>query len=185
MSAPRHRSPAPLALGVVLAALSWAAAYQSTRAAGSEPDVPPATGDSVGVLLHLSTADSTALRHALDVRLARYVQTFKDGDSTAFAALYAKDGARLWGRGYHVTGRRAIATLMGPIMRRLRLVEGVWMPSAVWRLGDTVYDSGRYTFVFHPVGRSTQTDQGRYLMIWRRGPGGGWEIERDITIPFD
>ena len=165
----------------VLALLIASATTANSPGAPVSPP-PPAAGSHVH---QLAAADSAAVRAEIDSVNARMVRAFTRGDAAAYAACYAEDGVKLIPIGRQVRGRAAIAGFMEPLMKRLRLREGVIETRTLWVVGDEAWEVGRFTFVFHPVDRTVQTDQGHYLNVWKRGPDKVWRLWRDTRIYFD
>jgi uncharacterized protein (TIGR02246 family) len=163
---------AALLAGVLAAAANGPAA----------PAGPARTPAGSPTVFQLAPADSARVRAEIDTLNARLVRAFTRNDAAAYASIYAEDGVKLIPLGRQVRGRPAIAAFMEPLMRRLRLREGVIETRTLWLVGDDAYEAGRFTFVFHPVDKSVQTDQGHYVNVWRRGSDGAWRLWRDMRI---
>ena len=65
-----------------------------------------------------------------------------------------------------------------------------WGPCAVgletaqvWLIDDTAYETGTWSYTYHPKNQQEQRIGGRYVTLWRRQPDGGWKIWADMGVP--
>ena len=120
-------------------------------------------------------SDATAVRRALEATNARHAQAFSRGDVAGFASAYAEDARLLPPDMEPVDGRAAIeqfwvGTAQQLGIRNLRLTS-----DEVEVFGERAYEQGRFEFA-----TAQGPAQGKYIMVWRREPGGEWRWHRDI-----
>jgi ketosteroid isomerase-like protein len=53
----------------------------------------------------------------------------------------------------------------------------------VWNLKETAYETGVWSYTFHPKGETERRIGGHYVTLWKRQPGGGWKILADMGVP--
>lgn len=104
-----------------------------------------------------------------------FLTAFANGDAEGLAATYTADGQALPPNGDIVTGRPALAAMwqsvfaMGINGATLETVE-------LEQHGNTASEVGRYTL----SADGTVVDNGKYIVLWQRQPGGEWRWHRDI-----
>ena len=80
------------------------------------------------------------------------------------------------------TGKKAIAKLIaaGFALRDYKLS---WHPNkaGVARSGELGYTSGKYKVSFKDPTGNTNSDKGKYLMVWRKEANGGWKVLFDMN----
>lgn len=129
-------------------------------------------------------ADSASVRAAIDRGNARFIQAWQTGDADLFASLFADDGALLRPGGPATVGRESIRARMKDVFRRVRMTQGTIVTSDVFLLGDTAYETGRWSFAIGPIGiPNPEPNSGRYVEVWKRDPRRGWRMWRDIGVP--
>lgn len=55
--------------------------------------------------------------------------------------------------------------------------------AAVWLVDDAAWDSGAWSYTFHPKGKPRPRLAGPDVTLWRRQADGGWRIWRDLGVP--
>lgn len=150
-----------LALGLVLSSIPGVAA--------------PARG---------APADSAAVRAAIDAGNAAFIRAWQTGDADLFASLFAEDGAMLRPGGDLTVGRGNIRSRMRDVFKQVRMTDGTIVPTDVFLIGDTAYETGAWNFTIGPIGSTTsEPDSGSYIEIWKRDAAGAWKMWRDIGVP--
>ena len=56
-------------------------------------------------------------------------------------------------------------------------------PSEPILIDDTAYETGTWSYTYHPKNQQEQRIGGRYVTLWRRQPDGGWKIWADMGVP--
>jgi uncharacterized protein (TIGR02246 family) len=122
-----------------------------------------------------TAADEQAIRaqvEAFNAAVARY-------DSAAVTALYAQDAALLPPNQERLEGPAAIQQFFAG-MRQLN-ASMVIAPTVivVAASGDIAMEEGTWTFTMPMADGSTFSDNGKYLVAWKKIDG-TWLMERDI-----
>jgi ketosteroid isomerase-like protein len=100
-------------------------------------------------------------------------------DSLTVAGLYAEDGRLLVPNGPTVTGRKAIASWWGAMLRLPNsTVSFAPTTVVVAKSGDLAYELGSYRLsIDMPQGRVS--DSGKTMVIWKK-VGGSWQVTADM-----
>jgi len=121
---------------------------------------------------------SANTRKAIEANLKTFVAAFNKGDAATVAALYALDAKLLPPNGPIVEGRANIQTFWAAgITAGLKL----WSltPTDVTVAGNLAIETGKYVTTVPAAGDTTVSDEGKYVVVWRR-EGRGWKIIRDV-----
>jgi uncharacterized protein (TIGR02246 family) len=117
-------------------------------------------------------------RAAIQQSNARFEQAFAQGDAATVASLYTPDAVVLAPHSKPLEGAAAIQSLWEGAMKagaksvRLQTVD-------VQTGGELAVETGRYTMVSQPAAGAQLTDEGNYLVVWKRGQDGSWRMSRD------
>ena len=138
----------------------------------------------IGVMMMLACTSlaygqntSANARKAIEANAKAFTAAFNKGDAAAVAAMYATDAKLLQPNGPVVEGRANIQTFWaGGISAGLKMVS--LTPVDVTVAGNLAIETGKYATTV-PSGGATVTDEGKYVVVWRR-EGRGWKIIRDI-----
>ncbi|WP_274629962.1 YybH family protein [Arvimicrobium flavum] len=107
------------------------------------------------------------------------MESFNNKDAAAVAAHYTDDGAMLPPNEERIQGRENIqklwqgwidAGVTGLTLKALEVVEG----------GDIAFEEGAYTLKAPGADGKLMEDVGKYVVVWKKGPGGAWQLYRDI-----
>lgn len=127
------------------------------------------------------------VRRAIDQGNAEYTAACAKRDATAFAAIFAPDGARLEHGGQLIEGRSAIEKATASAWANLTGALVVTTDTAdVWLIDNLAYESGAYTFTFSATSAGeAKRISGHYLTVWKKQPDGRWRIYRDLDVARD
>jgi ketosteroid isomerase-like protein len=178
--------------GVELHMVSATTGAAGLFGAGSDPALDSADGGASltlnGDLVELAegsvvtfqvddVSDQPADSRVLDVATDVWMDAFNARDAVTIAGLASDTGALLPPEGRAVIGRDAIHDYwkqrLATATTRLELVN---VETVIQ--GDLGYKAGRFELTDADSGETV--DVGKYLQIWKRGPGGYWELHRDI-----
>jgi uncharacterized protein (TIGR02246 family) len=137
---------------------------------------PPAGG----AIQHFDTA---AVRAEIDAGNAAYIAAFRRADAKALSRVYDPEGSRLKQGGVVVRGRSAIADDVAKFVSEVGPVRVTLSTKDLWLIDDKAYETGVWSYAFHPKGKPEQKIGGHYVTVWRRQPDGGWKIWADIGVP--
>jgi len=152
---------------------------------GSTPN-PPATQEGKPVCREGGTpADPVAARAAIDAGNARWIAAFRRGDAPGVAALFAADAVQFRGSGAVVRGRDAIQNAFATLFRDNGWADATITTANVWLVDERAYETGKFSFTFHPADKPPATTTGRYVTIWSRQADGSWRIVVDFGVPSD
>ncbi len=82
-----------------------------------------------------------------------------------------------------VRGRSAITADVDGFLDRVGPVRVTLETAQVWLMDDMAYETGAWSYTFHPKGEGEQRIGGRYVTIWKRQADGGWRIWADLGVP--
>lgn len=121
---------------------------------------------------------SSATRRAIEANLKTFVEEFNKGNTAAVAQIYAVDAKLLPPNDKMVEGRANIekfwAGASGAGLKLTSLSITTLTPA-----GNLAVETGKYVTTIPGTGGATMTDEGKYVVVWRR-EGRNWKIIRDI-----
>ncbi|MCG6870968.1 MAG: DUF4440 domain-containing protein [Gammaproteobacteria bacterium] len=97
------------------------------------------------------------------------------GAAEAFRRFLAPDALQLPDGGEPIRGRDSIAAGLQKI-RGERVLRWFPMEALVGSGGDLGYTWGNWELVQRTSGVDVIAARGKYVNVWRRGPGGRWEV---------
>jgi len=155
------RRPKTLLSALALAALPLVASAQKTQQASG----------AIG---------GTSARHAIDAVNKRFVDLFNQGDVAGAAKVYASDAVVMPPNGNPAHGQSAIADFWkGAYSSGVRNIALTTTEFATH--GSYAHELGTYQLeVRKPDGSVVARDNGKYMVLWKRSPGGDWQWYRDI-----
>jgi uncharacterized protein (TIGR02246 family) len=130
-----------------------------------------------------TSPDVAAAKRDIAAGNAAYIAAFKNAEAKALSQVYDPQGARLNEGGQVARGRRAIADDVGKFIEKVGPVRVTLESKEVWLIEDTAYETGIWSYTFHPKGQSEQHIGGHYVTVWRRQPDAGWKILADMGVP--
>ncbi len=122
-----------------------------------------------------TTSDSAALHQLGRQFSAAYVR----GDAAAMAQLYTPDAVIFPERSEMIAGREAIQRYWTPKPGQ-RITHHALTPARVVVDGQHAYDYGTFEVAGEREGTKWGPLGGKYVVVWRREPGGTWRIQLDI-----
>jgi uncharacterized protein (TIGR02246 family) len=126
-----------------------------------------------------NAAASAGPRAAITQANARFQEAIGRGDAEAIAALYTESAQVLPPNGAPVQGPADIrAFWAGAIQSGIK--GGRLETLDVETGGDIAVETGRYQLILQPPGGAQMTDEGKYLVVWRRQADGSWKLHRDM-----
>lgn len=100
------------------------------------------------------------------------------GDGEAVAAMYTDDGVLL-PPGREVRGKERIGRYFTSGRDYVQVAHSM-IPAEVHVDGGTAYEIGTWSSTTRREGQEAVTASERYLLVWRREPGGAWRIVYDM-----
>jgi uncharacterized protein (TIGR02246 family) len=128
-------------------------------------------------------AELAAARKAIEAGNVAYKAAFLASDAEALARVYDAGGARLNEGGKVIRGRQAIASEVARFLAEVGAVRVGIETAEVWLVDDVAYETGAWSYAFHPKGKAEQRIGGRYVTLWKRQADGGWRIWADMGVP--
>lgn len=163
-----------LRLALLLPALALAACDADPAGAAPAADRAPRAASTA------ASDDPAGVRRAIEANNARLIRTFLDGDAAAAASLFADDAVLLLPGMPMLAGRAAIQQGLAGIFGADRYTEVVAQVHEVQVFGDYALEMGTSRFTYQ-AGGQTFSEPGKYIVAWKRQPGGTWLIHRDIS----
>jgi uncharacterized protein (TIGR02246 family) len=127
--------------------------------------------------------DVAAAKRGIQAGNAAYIAAFKKADAKELSQVYDPKGARLNEGGQVVRGRDAIEDDVGKFVGKVGPVRVTLETKEVWLTEDIAYETGLWTYTFHPKGQAEQHIGGHYVTVWRRQPDAEWKILADLGVP--
>ncbi|MGH9905916.1 MAG: YybH family protein [Pyrinomonadaceae bacterium] len=135
-------------------------------------------GMIIATVASLSFGQSAATQKAIEANNKRFVEAFNKGDAAAVAGFYAADAKVLPPNGPIIEGKPNIQEFWQGLIKigaKIQALDTVQVDSR----GDLAYELGKYSFTIPQAGGQSVTDQGKYIVIWKR-QGGTWKLVQDI-----
>ena len=127
-----------------------------------------------------SAATSSAnLRELIRQNNARFMEAIARGDAAAVAALYTEDAQVLPSNSPPIEGPADIQAYWTAALQS-GIKSGRLETRDLELGGDLAVETGRYQLVIQPPGGAQLTDEGKYLVVWRRQADGSWKLHRDM-----
>jgi uncharacterized protein (TIGR02246 family) len=138
-------------------------------AAPPPPAAPPAP-----------VADAPADIAALNAARTAFMEGYDKGDADAIGALYHPEAISESNGQPTLKGRDAIVAGLKGMFQHVS-VKATLTPDETRTLGDVGLDRGHYSITVTPKsGAPPATGQGRYMVIYVKGPDGKWLVSRDM-----
>lgn len=161
---------------VVVSVVALAAALALLLAARpSSADSPRVQGpDPVTVI--------ASAKNAIDAANSGWVPAMERGDADAVAAAYADDGVLVTSKGDAIRGRVAVAARYRAELAQMgRVVGGGLVQEGVAVSSGMIYEWGHGWLATRKDGKRS-VSSGPYFTVWRRSPGGSWQIVRNLVL---
>jgi uncharacterized protein (TIGR02246 family) len=138
-------------------------------AAPPPPAAPPAP-----------VADAPADIAALNAARTAFMSGYEKGDADAIGGLYHTDAISESNGQPTLKGREAIVASLKGMFQHVSVTTTL-TPDETRTLGDVGLDRGHYSVTVTPKsGAPAVTGQGRYMVIYVKGPDGTWRVSRDM-----
>ena len=110
---------------------------------------------------------------------AKFVDVFNDRDAAALAGLYSRNASLMPPGSARIVGREAIQNFWQGLfdIGEVELSLTAFMANNNGTLG---YSIGGYSLTIMPEGAEAIADEGKYVIVWKRGPTGIWQLAVDI-----
>jgi len=116
-------------------------------------------------------------RAAIEAANRKFIEAFNRGDAAAVAALYVDDAKLLPPNSQMLEGRRNVQTFWQGVINagvKADNLETLQVEAG----GDIAAEVGRYALTARPAGGQAATDNGKYVVVWKRQRG-AWKIAVD------
>jgi uncharacterized protein (TIGR02246 family) len=131
-----------------------------------------------------SAAGGGAAEKAIRAEALAWFQAGKDKDPEKFASYYAPDANLFPPHAPMVSGKDKIRAYWKKVFAGPVLDFGggpTYIEAA--RSGDIAYERGTYTLTTKDAQGTSQTQVGKYVVIWKKQPNGNWKAVADIFNP--
>ena len=110
----------------------------------------------------------------------RYLQAINDEDIATLSSLTTDDHIMIASGRPPLVGKAANDAANARVFKQFDIVE-TWTPVETVVSGDLAYQRGTFTVAATPrAGGNTSRSSGNFLRIYRRVPGVGWRMTRDM-----
>jgi ketosteroid isomerase-like protein len=112
-----------------------------------------------------------------------WVKTAAGKNVDAFVAYYTDDASVLMPNAPMLTGKDAIKGALKPLLEDTNF-SLTFLPSKVEvaKSGDLAFTQGPYKMSFSDMRGNKFEDEGKYLRVWRKLPGGSWKTVEDTLM---
>ena len=121
-----------------------------------------------------------AVRSAIEGTNAQFVAAANRGDTAAVAALYTADAVVLPPNAEMVRGRQGVKEFFDALIQQMGVPRLTLDTIQVDEVGDTACEVGAYTMKLQPSGGEPVSDNGKYVVVWKRQTDGSWKLAVDI-----
>jgi uncharacterized protein (TIGR02246 family) len=127
----------------------------------------------------VAPAAAQSAKDSIEAALVTFEEAYNSGDAAAVAALYTEDAALLPPDMARMDGKEAVQSFWQGAMDsglenlRLETVE-------VEESGDIAYEVGNFTLAVPSQDGAPADVNGKYIVVWKKGPDGTWRLHRDI-----
>ena len=132
-----------------------------------------------GAIASAEPPDADPNRAAMEKAGAAFSEAFNRGDVSAVAAMYDEAAIVLPPDEAVVQGRPAIEALW-KAARDSGMKNLAFTVLDVRSSGDFIAEVGTADFTMKPANGAESAEKAKYLVVWKRQPGGGWKLFRDI-----
>jgi uncharacterized protein (TIGR02246 family) len=133
---------------------------------------------------HGSAPGKTSHKAVAEVRAAdaAWLKAYQAKDVQKSAAFFGEQGSMLVPNNPILTGREAIAKFIAKSFTT-QDYKIAWRPNRAYvaRSGELGYTSGVYKMSFTDASGKAITDEGKYLMVWKRQANGAWKVLFDMS----
>ncbi len=119
--------------------------------------------------------DPPEVRRAIAEANARIVSAVHRGDADAVANEFTTDAVMFPAGAEPVRGREAIGRVFHSLIESARVTDLSITSVEVESSGDLAFETG-----MNSITAGGKTVPGKYVVVWKRDPGGAWKIYRDI-----
>ena len=123
--------------------------------------------------------DADPNRAAIEKAGAAFAEAFNRGDISAVASMY-DEGAIVLPPGEGVVQGRAAIENLWKAARDSGMGSLSFAVLDVRSSGDFIAEVGTADFTMKPASGAESAEKVKYLVVWKRQPGGGWKLFRDI-----
>lgn len=121
-----------------------------------------------------------AVRTRIEETNAKFAAALGRGDTEIVTAFYTDDAVVLAPNAPIARGRQAIKALFDGLIGQLGIPQLNLQTQQVDEVGDTAYEVGAYTLRAQPPGGEPITDNGKYVVVWKRDSDGSWKLAVDM-----
>ena len=161
------RSVAPLCTALLLFATACAPKGETPVRDSAATATPPAV-------------DAAAVRQAIEQSNAKFADAVKQGDTVAMVANYADDAVMMVDGTPAWRGRSEIAKQVIAAFKPMKGADVKLTTSQVDIGGDYAIETGTYETTVSAPGAKPQTENGKYVTVWKKQADGTWKIYRDV-----
>lgn len=125
-------------------------------------------------------ADTLPLREYIEQQAVRFENALESGDLATLAELYTPDALLLEPLFPPVQGRENIQAYWAGA-KQMGLKRVVIDVTDVELNGDLAIEIGNYRLTVEPPGEGGMTDEGKFMLLWKRQPQDTWKIYRHMS----
>ncbi len=124
-----------------------------------------------------------ALHRIIQERNATLLQSLLDGDANRYSTLFTENAFIMYPGVPILRGRENIYRERASNLKKVKVLDGKIRTTELDYSGNLAYEIGSFQYTLKAEGKEARVVNGKYLVIWKRGPDGIWYIKGDVGLP--
>ena len=150
------------------------------RIVAAQDAIAPVAGDATDTSLFASPDQQSEARRGIDATRNAYAAAWRTANIEQIAELYTEDAFVLYPNQPAVSGRSAVVDYFKGFFGEFPKNDFELISSEIVITGPWAFDRGVYRWKGTPRKGAAVEDNGKYLVVLKRGDDGKWRVARDM-----